>query len=206
MSTEEKKGIRNGTSAQSVRSILRRTTILGAVEADPREGRFAKSVYFLRKRTKKTVNPITVISSKITPSLSIFLYIFNGKILKSEVKFSKNEGILKEFYNYFYKKGDIEISSELLHFKNLNEKCLKVYSFLKKSVNFGNVITYGELSEELSLHPRFVGYCMKINPFPVIIPCHRVVSKKGMGGYSQGLEIKKLLLSHEGITDSKIYS
>ena len=39
------------------------------------------------------------------------------------------------------------------------------------------------------------------NPFPLVVPCHRVVAKNGLGGFMQGfeggLEIKQWLLAHE---------
>ena len=41
---------------------------------------------------------------------------------------------------------------------------------------------------------------MKKNPFPVIVPCHRVVRSNGdIGGYAFGVNIKKNMLSKEGI-------
>ena len=48
---------------------------------------------------------------------------------------------------------------------------------------------------------------MKNNPFPIIIPCHRVVKFNGeIGGYAYGKKIKSNILSKEGITirDGKI--
>ena len=45
---------------------------------------------------------------------------------------------------------------------------------------------------------------MKNNPFPVIIPCHRVVRSDGdVGGYAFGIDIKKNLLLNEGIKTDK---
>ena len=45
---------------------------------------------------------------------------------------------------------------------------------------------------------------MKKNPFPVIIPCHRVVKSNGdIGGYAFGINVKKTMLSKEGICIKK---
>jgi methylated-DNA-[protein]-cysteine S-methyltransferase len=38
------------------------------------------------------------------------------------------------------------------------------------------------------------------NPFPIIIPCHRVIRTDGsIGGYQGGVEMKRALLEMEGI-------
>ena len=58
----------------------------------------------------------------------------------------------------------------------------------------GYVTTYGELAKAINLKngQRVVGQIMKKNPFPVIIPCHRVVKSDGtIGGYAYGADIKK---------------
>lgn len=68
-------------------------------------------------------------------------------------------------------------------------------------VQFGTVETYGGLAQ-LAGHPgaaRAVGSVMRGNTLPVILPCHRVVSSEGIGGYSLGLELKKKLLDIEGV-------
>lgn len=45
---------------------------------------------------------------------------------------------------------------------------------------------------------RAVGQALGDNPFPVIVPCHRVVSADGkLGGFSGGLEMKRYLLGLE---------
>ena len=67
----------------------------------------------------------------------------------------------------------------------------------------GEVRTYGELATELGSCARAVAQACRANPLPILIPCHRVVSASGLGGYmgqSDGplLEIKRWLLHHEG--------
>ncbi len=66
----------------------------------------------------------------------------------------------------------------------------------------GYVTTYGELAKSINLKngQRAVGQIMKKNPFPVIIPCHRVVKSDGtIGGYAYGADIKKNMLTKEGL-------
>ncbi|MBU0528784.1 MGMT family protein, partial [bacterium] len=45
---------------------------------------------------------------------------------------------------------------------------------------------------------RAVGTANARNPFPIIIPCHRIITKNGkLGGYAGGLKLKKYLLEFE---------
>lgn len=66
----------------------------------------------------------------------------------------------------------------------------------------GSRVTYGELAEKLNTHPRIIGNACRANPTPVLVPCHRVVAKSGLGGFSgavegEKLDIKRWLLDHE---------
>ena len=66
----------------------------------------------------------------------------------------------------------------------------------------GKIPTYGELAKAVGLKngQRAVGKIMNKNPYPVIIPCHRVVKSDGkVGGYAYGEEIKSDMLTREGI-------
>ncbi|AAC07432.1 O-6-methylguanine-DNA-alkyltransferase [Aquifex aeolicus VF5] len=199
MSTERRREVISGTSAQIALIILRKITIRGAELQDLPEERYVKSVYSLKSQTKKTVIPITVLKTALTPSLSLEIFFDKGKISKISILKKKEQKIIPEFLLYFLKEGDPLINLEYLDLKRINPKCIKVYLKLKEVASFGKIITYGELARLTDLHPRFVGYCMKINPFPVIIPCHRVISKRDLGGFNQGIEIKSELLKHEGL-------
>ena len=84
----------------------------------------------------------------------------------------------------------------------------KVYRKLLE-VPSGYVTTYGELAKAINLKngQRVVGQIMKNNPFPIIVPCHRVVKSDGsVGGYAYGVERKKNMLTKEGlkINENKI--
>jgi len=73
----------------------------------------------------------------------------------------------------------------------------RVYEHLTKRVKRGSVITYGELARELGTSARAIGGAMKRNPYPVVVPCHRVVSKEGIGGYTPSRDHKLFLLRLE---------
>ena len=88
---------------------------------------------------------------------------------------------------------------------NLEKKIYKKLTEVPK----GQITTYGELAKAVGLKngQRAVGRIMNKNPFPVIIPCHRVVMSSGkVGGYAYGEHIKMKMLQDEGvrIEDGKI--
>lgn len=82
------------------------------------------------------------------------------------------------------------------------------YNFQKKvlletrQIPRGKVICYGHLADRI-LAPgaaRAVGTALARNPFPLIIPCHRVVKSTGyLGNFGGGSEMKKFLLQIEGV-------
>jgi methylated-DNA-[protein]-cysteine S-methyltransferase len=70
----------------------------------------------------------------------------------------------------------------------------------------GKVTTYSELAKAVGLKngQRTIGRIMNKNPFPVIVPCHRVILSNGkIGGYAWGEKIKTNMLSKEGIEIKK---
>lgn len=69
-------------------------------------------------------------------------------------------------------------------------------------VPYGATATYGEIADRIGSPraARAVGAACGANPIPLIIPCHRVVSSAGLGGYGGGLELKRKLLHHEGVS------
>ena len=66
----------------------------------------------------------------------------------------------------------------------------------------GHVTTYGDLAKAVGLKngQRIIGTIMNKNPYPVLIPCHRVVMSTGkIGGYAYGKDVKTKMLSNEGV-------
>ena len=85
---------------------------------------------------------------------------------------------------------------------------IKVYKKLLQDPE-GKITTYGDLAKAVGVAngQRAVGNIMKKNPFPDIVPCHRVVQSNGeIGGYAYGKKVKLRMLSKEGIkiTNGKI--
>lgn len=67
-------------------------------------------------------------------------------------------------------------------------------------IPYGETRCYGDLASDIGSAPRAVGGACGKNPIPIVIPCHRVLAKGGMGGYSGegGLDTKRALLRLEG--------
>jgi methylated-DNA-[protein]-cysteine S-methyltransferase len=72
-----------------------------------------------------------------------------------------------------------------------------------RHVPYGDVVSYAELAR-LAGYPRAqraAGTFCARNRFPLVVPCHRVVSANGLGSYgSLGLDYKRRLLALEGVT------
>ncbi|KXV79484.1 cysteine methyltransferase [Acetobacter malorum] len=68
------------------------------------------------------------------------------------------------------------------------------------AIPVGTVTTYQALAKEVGGSARSVGQAVGRNPIPILIPCHRVVSQNGLGGYSGdgGVDDKRWLLNLEG--------
>lgn len=71
-------------------------------------------------------------------------------------------------------------------------------------IGYGQLLTYGELASRLGnvRLARAVGQAANKNPLPIFIPCHRLVGAGGwIGGFAPGVELKRVLLAHEGVGD-----
>jgi len=84
----------------------------------------------------------------------------------------------------------------------------RVYTKLLQ-VPEGKVTTYGDLAKAVGLEngQRAIGTIMKKNPYPSIVPCHRVVKSDGkIGGFVYGERVKSQMLIKEviKIKDGKI--
>ena len=68
----------------------------------------------------------------------------------------------------------------------------------------GKTRTYGAVAQAIHSGPRAVGNACGANPYPIAIPCHRVVATQGLGGFARQrggflLDVKRWLLQHEGV-------
>lgn len=85
----------------------------------------------------------------------------------------------------------------------------RVYSVVR-GIERGKTMTYGEVAARSSRPEaaRAVGRVLSANPFLIIVPCHRVVARNGLGGFACGTETKEKLLAleKENVIDSKFVS
>lgn len=71
-------------------------------------------------------------------------------------------------------------------------------------IPYGEVCTYAQVAFAIG-NPRAmraIGNANHANPWPIIVPCHRVVARHGIGGYGGGTDVKRYLLELEGVTYS----
>jgi methylated-DNA-[protein]-cysteine S-methyltransferase len=101
----------------------------------------------------------------------------------------------------FYEGRKLKFDLSLLNFSRLSNFSAKVLKQLFK-IPRGKVVTYSGLAAKIGSPRacRAVGTAMANNPFPVIIPCHRVIRADGaIGRFGGGAGMKKELLKKEGI-------
>ncbi|MEM9104557.1 MAG: methylated-DNA--[protein]-cysteine S-methyltransferase [Pseudomonadota bacterium] len=68
------------------------------------------------------------------------------------------------------------------------------------AIPHGETRTYGDIARDLDTYGQPVGQACGANTIPIIVPCHRVLSATGLGGFSGegGIDMKIRLLKHEG--------
>lgn len=75
------------------------------------------------------------------------------------------------------------------------------------SVGYGDMLSYAALARQLDSGPRAVGQACARNPFPIIVPCHRILASGGrLGAYSggEGPKTKRWLLDLESRHTGKV--
>ena len=104
-----------------------------------------------------------------------------------------------------YAGSEVNFDFSLLNWSKLTKFSAKV---LKQTgqIPLGKVATYSGLAVKIGSPQaaRAVGTALANNPFPLIIPCHRVVRTDGsLGGFGGGIKMKKELLTREGVVSDE---
>lgn len=110
----------------------------------------------------------------------------------------KSQGAL-QFWEYLARERQTW-EMVLLYPEGFSPFFLEVYERLLQDVPYGDTLSYSALATRVKRpnSPRAVGLAMSKNPWPLVVPCHRVVTKTGqLGGYGGGIENKRKLLEME---------
>jgi methylated-DNA-[protein]-cysteine S-methyltransferase len=159
---------------------------------------------------RSTGRGLTVVRIVLVPSGeksgSLIKRAFPEAVLRS----SREIDELCRTIRHWRTKADVALPRRILDMKPGTEFQKKV---LRETMNIprGRVSTYGRLAERSRAEggARAVGNVMATNPYPLLIPCHRVIrSDRTLGGFGGGLKMKKTLLSLEGVafdTKGRVY-
>ena len=110
----------------------------------------------------------------------------------------KYKGTLNTIFDIFEGKPNVNIDQIKLDFADFSPKTIAVYK-ATMSIPYGKTLAYGIVAEYAGLPgaARFVGNVMANNRLAPIVPCHRVVSSTGIGGYGGGIGQKIEFLERE---------
>lgn len=125
---------------------------------------------------------------------------FFGKYFRSPSFINKDESVIKrakEELCLYFKKSLKKFDLPLLLLGTEFQK--RVWEELLK-IPYGGLRSYKDIAENIGIPEgaRAVGQANNKNPIPIVVPCHRVIGKRGeLVGYGGGLNIKKYLIELE---------
>lgn len=129
-------------------------------------------------------------------------FVSNGKPKETNIKTFFAKKVEKQLKEYLLGKRrwfDLRMSSSLDG--TVFQK--KVWNIVSK-IPYGKTLTYQDVAKKMGNKnlAKSVGQALKSNRIVIVIPCHRVVSKSGIGGFSgkSHLDIKRKLLKLEGVS------
>lgn len=129
--------------------------------------------------------------------LNFHLHLSFEKTLYAEKPFLREYlfQFLKKFRAYWEGKSSY---LDLPHKLEVPPLSFNLLSFLRQ-IPYGATLTYKELAEIMGKKKtqRAIGQILSKNPLPLLYPCHRIIGKKNLGGFSQGPLLKWLLLFWE---------
>jgi methylated-DNA-[protein]-cysteine S-methyltransferase len=106
---------------------------------------------------------------------------------------------IESFLKNYFKGRPIDPPWEVMTM-DLFTRLQKAVLYETAAIPFGSLRTYRDMAIAIGLPKayRFVGTTLAKNPYPILIPCHRIIrSDKGMGGFGGGIELKKQLIDFE---------
>lgn len=157
-----------------------------------------KASYFVREegppiRIDCTIAQHRIIKTSLQHSRTFEACIESDEISSSTVK------ILTDWLERFLNKENLPFPEEQLDFSQVTPFRKEVYAALC-TIPLGQVASYGEVAHMIGNEKasRAVGTACGRNPFPLLVPCHRVIASDGsLGGFSLDFRIKRNLLDFE---------
>jgi methylated-DNA-[protein]-cysteine S-methyltransferase len=159
-----------------------------------------------------TINWINLASAKTSncyklslPMGNLMVYQLDGVIIKTAWSFDNIEGEsfsksklcdnIQQYLNNPSSELEVKLKKQDSDFRH------QVWTEICR-IPMGQVATYSDVAKEIGSGARAVASACRHNAFPGIIPCHRVVAKSGLGGYTgetkgQCMDIKIALLAME---------
>ena len=174
------------------------------------------------KMNKKSKNPIIISTHKNKNLYFAVGYSESGKIIRISLPQKSEEDAIFEIAKYhpeflvsdqycetaemickMYEGRDVKFDLEILDIEEstINTSFEKDVILEVAKIPCGSVRTYKEIAKLLNSHAyRAVGTAIGKNPFPILIPCHRVIRSDGkIGDFRGGTPMKVEILKNEGI-------
>lgn len=107
---------------------------------------------------------------------------------------------INRFFSAYFEKRPVPVPWDLLNFSGFTPLERLVWE-KTADIPFGYTAAYSDIAMAIGrpMASRFTGSALGKNPFPIMIPCHRVIRKGGgLGGFGSGIDMKRKLLSFEG--------
>jgi len=138
-----------------------------------------------------------LLSLSINDKIPAKSYLTNSKLSSN---YQNRDNVLEQLNSYFLSAISLKSIPIALNGTDFQKS---VWEELRK-IPLGETRTYGEIAKKLKSSPRAVGNACRKNPIPLVVPCHRVISASGIGGFSgevngRQIDIKRWLLQHEGV-------
>mgnify|MGYP000692792879 CR=1 FL=1 len=154
---------------------------------------------------RSPLGPLLIVMRKGRVAISEFTSK-GGEVLK-EVRREVGEDIeegspewLKEALDKYFSGSKVDLESFPVEPLSGTEFEREVWREVRR-VPYGKVVTYSEVAKRIGKPEawRAVGRALAKNRILLFIPCHRVVSTRGLGGFSSGVDLKVELLKLEGL-------
>ncbi len=141
---------------------------------------------------------LILLRSSETHLYGVELLISNDDTVQESVLSTLTQEAVNQLQSYFV---DAQIKWTLPLAEQGTVFQQKVWQYLQ-TIPLGETRTYSDLAQALGTSARAVGNACRANPFAIVVPCHRVVSKSGVGGYygktdGSEIDLKTWLLDHE---------